>query len=148
MKTTYMEYPETMTHARRLERGGVADEGGAGTASTTMSSAVIRRLRLVAELAAMVPGLSGTTRATILRRVKDALGADSNPHEVNPGHATEARREPVNESSTERPPDTPLSHPDRLDRLERSLDGIRKAFDGIHRLANTAGDSPDEQGGR
>ncbi len=36
----------------------------------------------------------------------------------------------------------------RLDRLERSLDGIRKAFDGIHRLANTAGDSPDEQGGR
>lgn len=143
MKTAYMEYPETVTHARRLGRGGVADGGGAGTASTTMPSAVIRRLRRVAELAPMVPGLSGTTRATILRRVKDALGADSNHHDVSLGHTTEVRREPCKEGHTAHSLNPARSHHERLERLERSVADVRQAFKEIHRLARKACGSVD-----
>ena len=146
MKTTQTQRTDAAAHPRGAGHEVLPDEDNASPA--TVSRSVIRRLKRIAELATTAPGLSGATRAMILRRVKAALNSAGNHRDANRGHSAEARREPVNESSTERPPDTPLSHHDRLDRLGRSLDGIRKAFAEIQRLADTACRRTDEQGDR
>lgn len=98
------------------------------------SGAQAGRLATIRELTQAVSGLSEATRVAILLRVKDALRSAGTCDEPHPEHSADHTGKAGKPCRVESSSNPGRSHHERLDKIERSLAGIRRAFGTINRL--------------
>lgn len=141
-----MERLHTMPGFERSGHGALL--GPRDTLPVRRRSVFNERLQRIATLARAATWLSDATRQDILLRTEEALvaaeGHESSSHRPSTSASQQVDRS-ISAVSTSGPP---RSAHERLERLERSITDIRRAFKEIHRLAHKACKRVDSPGGR
>ena len=130
----------TTNHAKYSEPAGSIPSSGADAkwrerAAIPPSPAMRQRLERVADLAEATFEISAETRALILDQIALVLQPARAPDE-RPSSRDD--RAPDNQSPTTEPPAVPGSAAERLEHLQRNLANIRRTFEALADLDQTA----------
>jgi hypothetical protein len=141
-----MKRRHSMPRCERSDHGTLPEPRD--TLSVRRRSAFNERVQRIAQLARAATWLSDTTKRDVLLRTEGALAA-AEDHGSSSHRSSRSTSEQVNRLSSAVSAPGPLhSSHERLERLERSIADIRRAFEEVHRLTHRACKHFNSRGGR